>query len=100
MCRSIRVLFHFEPPATEGEIHAAALQYVRKVSGTRKPARANQARFDEAVEAVARITRELVQGMEPHGAPKTREVELAKAKRRFVARTARTVTAPPGGDSD
>lgn len=92
MCRSIRVLFHFEPPATEDEIHAAALQYVRKVSGTRKPARGNQAKFDAAVEAIAQVTRDLVHGLEPHGPPKRREVELVKAKKRFAARAARATT--------
>lgn len=97
MCRSIRVLFHFEPPATEDEIRAAALQYVRKVSGTRKPARGNQAKFDAAVEAIAQVTRDLVRGLEPHGPPKRRELELVKAKKRFAARAARATPAAPDG---
>jgi hypothetical protein len=100
MCRSIRVLFHFEPPATEDEIRAAALQYVRKVSGTRKPARANQARFDAAVETIAQVTRDLVLGLEPHGPPKRRELELVKAKKRFAARTARAVAPAASGSAD
>jgi hypothetical protein len=81
MCRNIRMLFNFEPPATEDEMRAAALQYVRKVSGTAaKPSKANQARFDQAVEAVARATRELLDGMETQAPARNREVEAARAK--------------------
>ena len=65
MCRNIRPLFNFAPPATEEEIRAAALQYVRKVSGYRKPSRANSAVFDAAVQEIARSTRELLAGLEP-----------------------------------
>lgn len=86
MCRNIRVLSHFEPPATEQEMRAAALQYVRKVSGQQKPSRANQARFDAAVEEVTRITRELIEALELHGPPRSREQEAAKAKLRNAKR--------------
>jgi hypothetical protein len=86
MCRNIRVLLNFDPPATEEEMYAAALQYVRKVSGTRKPAKANQARFDRAVEKVALATRELLGGMEVRGEPRRREDEIAKARARAAKR--------------
>ncbi len=81
MCRNIRVLSHFEPPATEAEIRAAALQYVRKVAGTTNPSRANQAAFDRAVDEIAAITRRLV-GAEliVLGPPRSRDAEAAKAK--------------------
>jgi len=86
MCRNIRMLFNFDPPATEEEMRAAALQYVRKVSGTRKPAKANQARFDRAVEEVTRITRDLLGGMETHASPRSREEEAVRAKARAARR--------------
>jgi hypothetical protein len=86
MCRNIRVLFHFEPPATEEEMRAAALQYVRKVSGTRTPSKANQERFDLAIERVMQATRDLVEGMEAHGPARTREEELARARARNAKR--------------
>jgi hypothetical protein len=89
MCRNIRTLFNFEPPATEEEMRAAALQYVRKVSGTRQPAKVNQPRFDLAVEAITQITRELIHGMEVRSPPKLREVEAVKAKARSAKRFAR-----------
>jgi hypothetical protein len=89
MCRNIRMLFNFDPPATEEEMRAAALQYVRKVSGTGKPSKANQARFDHAVEAVARATRELLDGMETHAPVKSREEEAARAKARSAKRFGR-----------
>ena len=87
MCRNIRVLLNFDPPADMAEIRAAALQYVRKVSGTtRKPSKANQHGFDHAVEDIARITAHLLDGMEVHGPPKHREEEAAKAKARSAKR--------------
>lgn len=90
MCRNIRVLHHFEPPTTPEEIHAAALQYVRKVSGTVRPSQANQAAFERAVEAVAAITTQLLGDLEPgRGAPRTREGEIAKARARWEKRSAR-----------
>lgn len=80
MCRSIRPLFNFEPPATEEEILAAALQYVRKVSGTRQPSGKNVAVFDQAVQEIAKATRALVNLLETTAAPKNRDEEAAKAK--------------------
>jgi hypothetical protein len=90
MCRNIRVLFNFDPPTTEAEVRAAALQYVRKVSGARAPSKANQAAFDVAVDAIARATTELLAGLETHAPARTRDVEIAKARakhaKRFAAR--------------
>jgi hypothetical protein len=86
MCRSIRPLNNFEPPATEDEVRAAALQYVRKISGTTKPATANAAAFEAAVEQVARISRDLLDELVTTAPPKNREVEAAKAKARAAAR--------------
>ncbi len=86
MCRNIRPLFNFEPPATDEEVLAAALQYVRKVSGTRKPNGKNLDAFDEAVEAIAKATRRLVDSLETTSPPKNRELEAAKAKLRNAAR--------------
>jgi hypothetical protein len=88
MCRNIRQLFNFEPPATDDEIRAAALQYVRKVSGTRQPSGANRVRFDRAVEQVAEITRGLVLTLETSAAPKNREEEAQKARERSARRFA------------
>ena len=88
MCRNIRPLFNFEPPATEEEIRAAALQYVRKVSGTRRPSGRNVATFDRAVEEIADITRMLVDSLETTAEPKNREVEAAKARARVAQRFA------------
>ena len=88
MCRNIRTLHNFEPPATEDEIRAAALQYVRKISGSTKPSRANAAAFERAVEAVAAISRELLGELTTSVPPKDREVEAAKARARFERRRA------------
>jgi len=93
MCRNIRVLHHFEPPTTPEEIHAAALQYVRKVSGTTKPSQANQAVFDAAVEAVAAATTKLLDQLESRGEPRTREGEMIKAKLRWEKRDLRSAAA-------
>lgn len=89
MCRNIRVLHNFEPPATTDEVQAAALQYVRKVSGAAKPSAANQAAFDQAVAAVAAATRELLDALVTVAPPKDREVEAAKAKARSAERYGR-----------
>lgn len=89
MCRNIKLLFNFEPPATEEEIRAAALQYVRKVSGTRQPSQANQAVFDEAIEAVTEATRILVSCLVTTAPPRTREVEAAKGRARWENRRKR-----------
>lgn len=88
MCRNIRPLFNFEPPATDEEIHAAALQYVRKVSGTRKPSGRNVATFERAIEEIARVTRMLVDSLETAAEPKNREEEAAKARARVAQRFA------------
>jgi len=82
MCRNIRTLHNFEPPATHDEVHAAALQYVRKVSGTTKPSQANQEAFDRAVAEVAHATRHLLADLVTTAPPKDREVEAAKARER------------------
>jgi hypothetical protein len=88
MCRNIRTLHNFEPPATHGEVHAAALQYVRKVAGTSKPSAANQAAFDEAVAAVAHATEHLLDALVSSAAPKNREIEAVKARARAEKRYA------------
>ena len=88
MCRNIRTLHNFEPPATEDEVRAAALQYVRKISGYSKPSRANEEAFDRAVEAVAAVSRELLDALTTATPPKDREVEAAKARARFERRRA------------
>jgi hypothetical protein len=86
MCRNIRPLFNFEPPATDAEVHAAALQYVRKVSGTRKPSEANLDAFERAIDAIAKATRKLVDSLETSAPPKNRELEAAKARERSAER--------------
>jgi hypothetical protein len=88
MCRNIRPLNNFEPPATSHEVQAAALQYVRKVSGTTKPSKANQEVFDHAVDAVARVTEELLASLVTTAPPKDREIEAAKARERSAKRFA------------
>jgi hypothetical protein len=88
MCRNIRTLHNFDPPATDEEIQASALQYVRKISGSTKPSQANAEAFDEAVEGVAAVTRELLERLVTNAPPKDREVEAAKAKARSEARFA------------
>lgn len=89
MCRNIRTLHNFEPPATPDEVDAAALQYVRKISGAAKPSQANAEAFERAVAAVAEATRELLDGLTTTAAPKDREVEAAKARARAELRYAR-----------
>ena len=89
MCRNIRTLFNFEPPATEDEIRAAALQYVRKVSGLTRPAQVNEAAFVAAVDAVAQASRALLLALETSSAPKNREAEALKARARSAKRFAR-----------
>lgn len=86
MCRNIRTLFNFEPPATDDEVRAAAIQYVRKVSGTRKPSKTNADCFERAIERIFEATRELVDGLETAAPPRTREEEERKAKERSRAR--------------
>ncbi|WP_367132410.1 DUF2277 domain-containing protein [Saccharothrix sp. HUAS TT1] len=86
MCRNIRVLHNFEPPADEDEIRAAAVQYVRKVSGSTRPSAANQEAFDAAVEAVAEATRTLLASLVTNAPPRDRDVEAAKARERNAVR--------------
>jgi hypothetical protein len=88
MCRNIRTLHNFEPPATEDEVRAAALQYVRKISGFTKPSKANTEAFEQAVEAVADVSAKLLGQLETNAPPQDREVEAAKAKARAAARYA------------
>jgi len=88
MCRNIRTLHNFQPPATSDEVHAAALQYVRKVSGATRPAQANQAAFELAVEEVAAATRRLLAELTTSAPPKDRAVEAEKARARAAARYA------------
>ncbi len=86
MCRNIRQLYNFEPPATEDEVRAAALQYVRKISGFAKPSASNQEAFNQAVEEIARASSVLLASLATTAAPKNREVEAAKARARSVRR--------------
>lgn len=86
MCRNIRILFNFEPPVTDEEVGAAALQYVRKVSGFNKPSKANEVAFTAAVQDIAAVTRRLVDALETHAPPRNREEEAAKARLRTAAR--------------
>ena len=86
MCRNIKTLFNFDPPATDEEIHAASVQFVRKLSGFTKPSRANEAAFERAVEAIRDAARELLSSLVTNAVPKNREVEAAKAKARAAKR--------------
>ena len=92
MCRNIRTLYNFEPPTTHDEVHDAAVQFVRKVSGMQKPSRANETAFDRAVGEVAQVTERLLAALVTSAAPRDREVEAerrrARAERRFGAVTA------------
>jgi hypothetical protein len=86
MCRNIRTLFNFDPPATDEEIHAASLQFVRKLSGFNAPSRANEAAFNAAIEQVAAIARRLIDSLETSAPAKSREEEAAKARARAAER--------------
>ena len=86
MCRNIRTLHHFKPPTTPDEIHAAALQYVRKVSGMREPSKDAVAAFEKAVTQIAAATTKLLDALPEHGEPRTREGEKEKAKLRWARR--------------
>lgn len=90
MCRNIRQLHNFEPPATNDEVRAAALQYVRKVSGSTKPSRVNEDAFDAAVSEIAAATGKLLSHLTTSAPPKNRDEELAKARERARARYGRT----------
>lgn len=86
MCRNIKTLFNFEPPATDQEINDASLQFVRKLSGFTKPSKANEAAFERAVKDVAKIARRLVDSLETQAPPRNREVEAARARARAIER--------------
>jgi hypothetical protein len=86
MCRNIKTLFNFEPPVTEEEIHAASLQFVRKISGFNKPSKANEAAFKAAVENIAGISAQLLGSLESTAVPRNREEEAEKAKARAIRR--------------
>jgi hypothetical protein len=86
MCRNIKTLFNFEPPATDGEIHASALQFVRKLSGFNKPSQANEAAFDRAVEEVSAAAHRLLASLHTHAPARDRVVEAEKAKERARGR--------------
>ena len=88
MCRNIRVLYNFEPATTDDEVHAAALQYVRKVSGMNKPSKANEAVFNHAVHEIAHITQHLLEDLVSTAPPKDREVEAERRRARSAARFA------------
>jgi hypothetical protein len=88
MCRNIHTLHNFEPAATDDEVHAAALQFVRKISGSTKPSKANQEAFDRAVIEIAHITRHMLEDLVTTAPPKNRDVEAAKAKARAAVRYA------------
>ena len=86
MCRNIKTLFNFDPPVTNEEIRAASLQFVRKISGFNKPSKANDARFEAAVDEVAEISARLIRSLETNAPPKNREEEAARAKARAAER--------------
>lgn len=86
MCRNIRVLFNFEPPVTDDEIRAAALQFVRKITGFNKPSKTNEAAFDSAIGEITAVSRRLLGSLETSSTPKNREEEAAKAKARSAER--------------
>jgi len=86
MCRNIKMLFNFDPPVTPDEVRAASLQFVRKISGFNKPSTANEAAFTAAIDAIARISTQLLSSLETNAPPKNREEEAAKAKARSAER--------------
>ena len=96
MCRNIRTLFNFDPPATDEEIHGASLQFVRKLSGFTRPSKANEAAFERAVDDVARAARTLVDSLVTKAPPRDREVEAAKARARAAKRFGRAPAAAGG----
>jgi len=86
MCRNIRTLFNFDPPVTDDEIRAAALQYVRKISGFTKPSKANEKRFEAAIDDIARVSADFLRSLETSAPPRNREEEAEKAKARAAIR--------------
>jgi hypothetical protein len=93
MCRNIKTLFNFEPPATDAEIRAASLQFVRKLSGFNAPSKANEAAFSDAVEEVFAVARRLIDRLETSASPRDRDEEAKKAKQRAAARFGRPASA-------
>jgi hypothetical protein len=91
MCRNIKILYNFQPPTTEDEVHAAAVQYVRKVSGMTKPSRANEAAFERAVESIVSVTQQLLGELVTQAPPRDREVEAQKRQARSAERFGRVV---------
>jgi hypothetical protein len=89
MCRNIRTLFNFDPPVTPDEVHAASLQFVRKISGFTKPSKANEEAFEQAIKDIANVSTRLMQSLETNAPPKNREEEAAKAKARAAERYAK-----------
>jgi len=87
MCRNIRPLFNFEPPASDEEVRAASVQFVRKISGFTAPSKANQDAFNRAIDEIASVARKLVDALETNAPPKNRDEEAAKAKERFLSRS-------------
>ncbi len=96
MCRNIRTLFNFDPPATDEEIHDASLQFVRKLSGSTKPSKVNEVAFEHAVEDVARVARTLVDSLVTRAPPRDREAEAAKARARAAKRFGRATAVASG----
>lgn len=88
MCRNIKLLFNFDPPVTDSEVHAASLQFVRKISGMNKPSKANEAAFQSAIDAIAAISNDLLHSLETNADPKNREEEAAKLKAKSLKRFA------------
>jgi hypothetical protein len=89
MCRNIKILYNFQPPTTEDEVHAAAVQYVRKVSGMTKPSKANEAAFENAVQAITNVTQQLLGELVTQAPPRDREVEAEKRRARSAERFGR-----------
>ncbi len=100
MCRNIRTLFNFEPPATESEIRDASLQFVRKLSGFAVPSKANEAAFEQAVDAVAASARTLIRSLVTTATPRDRAIEAARARARSAARFATAAPAQASADDD
>lgn len=90
MCRNIKTLHNFEPPATDDEVRASALQFVRKLSGSTRPSKANERAFDRAVDKVAEVARELLDSLETNAPPRNREIEAMKARARSAERFGQT----------
>jgi hypothetical protein len=91
MCRNIKILYNFQPPTTEDEVHAAAVQYVRKVSGMQKPSKTNEAAFEHAVATIAGVTKQLLDDLVTQAPPRDRELEAEKRKARSAERFGRAV---------